>query len=89
MSESIRIDCCSATADFSKLRHLFRKSWSSLDLLRANFNINIKIWKHKIEKKESQAEGAQHLNYRIKNHKKAINISWDYPFKEHKQIFGL
>jgi hypothetical protein len=38
-----------------------------LDLLRANIHINIKIWKHKIKKKESRAEGAQHLNYRIKS----------------------
>jgi hypothetical protein len=53
--------------NLSKLRHLFRKSWRSLDLLRANININIKIRKHKIKKKESQAEKAQHLNYRIKS----------------------
>jgi hypothetical protein len=49
--------------NLSKLRHLFRKSWRSLDLHRANININIKIWKQNIKKKESQAEEAQHLNY--------------------------
>jgi hypothetical protein len=30
--------------NLSKLRQLFRKSWRSLDLHRANININIKIW---------------------------------------------
>jgi hypothetical protein len=29
--------------NLSKLRHLFWKSWHSLDLHRANFSINIKI----------------------------------------------
>jgi hypothetical protein len=38
-----------------------------LDLLRANININIKIWKHKIKKIEAQAEGSQHVNYRMKS----------------------
>jgi hypothetical protein len=38
-----------------------------LDLHRANINIDIRIWKHKIKKKEFQAEEAQHLNYRIKS----------------------
>jgi hypothetical protein len=38
-----------------------------MDLLRANININIKIWKHKILKNQAQAEGAQHLNYRMKS----------------------
>jgi hypothetical protein len=67
MSESIRIDCCSATVDFSKLHHFSRKAGAVWIYSAPTLILILKYENIKFKKKEPQAEGAQHLNYRIKS----------------------